>query len=164
MKEKVIELCNLIRDYKCNSCSGEYHNYKCSYCGKENLDLKKLEDDLELLLNNISNYDLDILMALYKIKSFKIDFVSKILEENKVKDYVDNKYNELIIKKDLSNEDYKFLLYCVDNDLFDCNRIVNLLMNRLLNNKLTLSIDEKILLLRHFISEVVYFLLCVFSG
>lgn len=163
MKKEIINLCNEIKNNnKCDGCAGKHNNYTCIYCGNESIVLKELEGKLIAILSGDINLDEDILMSLYSIKSLKIDVINKLLEENKYEEKLYNKYADICNKIDnnnLSNDEHKYMLYFIENKVIineRYNEFINILMREMLLDRLNVSNEIKINLIKIFTEMVMY--------
>jgi len=160
MNKEIIDLCMQINaNNKCDSCSGRFNNHTCIYCGNESTILKELENKLIYILQNNFILNEDVLMSLYTIKSLKINLVDKILKENNYEEKLENKYLEIINKvhsDGLNNDDYRYILYFIEHNIIindNMNYFINYLMKDMLLNKLDVSDEKKLLLIKKFVEK-----------
>ena len=155
MEDKIKGLCENIKAHKCNSCGGNLDGYTCIYCGNEIEEVKHLEDELLSLLEGVNDYNFSILSSLYSIRGFNLDKVNEILKKYEFENQISGKFKGLKEKKEYTLDDEKMMLYFAENDLFDRGDSINRLMSELLNNRLSLSTDEKLKIFKEFTSLII---------
>lgn len=159
---EIIELCNKIKENaKCMSCASEkYDNCVCVYCGNENKILKENIDRLRVLLNNKNDFTEEELMVLYSINSLHIDFVVEKLRLCNFFHTLDSKYIEInnnLENNILSNDNYKYMLLFIEYgnlDNVERTKFINYLMKEMILDKISLSNDFKLSLIKNFTEMV----------
>ena len=173
MKERIIELCNIIKqNINCKGC-GEVkdRNGNCKRCYSEDEEFKSLVDKLLEYLNGC-NIDDDILLSLYNIRFLNCKEIHEVLNENNYNIFINKKYEEILLKfknifelkKDdqINDIDVKYIYYFLDNDYYDIEQsviITNRLMALLMMNKITFNVYQKLDLVIY----LCYFI-CVLKG
>ena len=158
MKEDIIKICDEIRiNNKCNGCGGGYDNHTCRYCGNDSQILKKLIDELNLKLDNLKEYDYDILNALYSIKTVNIRIVNDLIKKTNYEEELKDRYEyifDMVMADKLGKYGYHQLIYFIDNNLFigdNNNYLINYLMKKLLTFELVeLDINDILILIKRF--------------
>lgn len=155
MKEEIIKLCQSIKENnRCENCTGRFDNHTCIYCGNESETLKELISKLTTILDNIT-IDNEILINLYSIKSLNVEKVNKILNENNYEEKLKSKYSEICNKindNNLNDDDHKYMLYFIENNIIanDTNLLINILMRKMILDKLNLDNSSKLMLIKKF--------------
>ncbi len=156
MERNIVQICDEIKNNsKCTSCGGSFDNSTCMYCGNKNTTLENLIGELknEISIRQVND---DILNSLYSIRNLEINEVNNIIIENNYGKKLENKYKDIhsrITSDNLSNDDYKYIVYFLDNDLFlgkNSNYYINTLMKKMLTDKLDISNEEKLKLIKSF--------------
>ena len=96
MKEEIIRLCNEIKNNNnCSGCGGSFNNHTCIYCGNDSQVLKRLIDELGLVLVKLSGCDDEILNALYSIRGMKIGAVDSLLDQYDYDNVLKKRYSDI---------------------------------------------------------------------
>ena len=156
MIEDLNNICESIRMHSCPSCGGHYNKSTCVYCGLEDEELMHAEAELTDMLEHISEFNTEMLLSLYSIRKFNIDKVTEILNKYNFENYLNNKNNEIINKKgNYTDEDHKLLLYFASNNLYDKRNSLNILVSELVKDKLNMSTEDKLKIIKLFVSNLV---------
>lgn len=134
-RNRVIELCEIIRNTKCGICGGPYKGSICQYCDDKNENLEQNIEELKKLVENKSlnlmYFVNDLGNSLYSIRNFDLDFINKFISETK--------YDE-IIKKEVYDYQRKVInnLPCSDSMHDNMKKIIS--QNLIDNDNLMSSI------------------------
>ncbi len=157
MKDKIESICKSIKALSCPNCGSKvFNNSTCSYCGSKIEELDSLINELTSLITPFQ-FDKDSLLSLYTLKSFNIESVSQIIKDYGLDFEYERVYNTIMEKIknniELSEEDYKMLVYFIDNNLFigsNKNPLLNKIMVDLILKKYIPKEEETLTFFKNF--------------
>lgn len=172
VRDEIIVLCQKINSYKCCPiCGGSISFNTCDYCHNK---IKELDGYIQEISTKLSLYEqqlpsdifnnmvlVSLFNYLYSINRFQIPKVNEWLTKSNYKNLIDKELNTIILTvnnaQSLSEQNYKFIWFLMDNGLIDEKlkmNWLNLLMRGIAQKKLEVNEFELQKIIRLFSEEV----------
>ena len=136
----------LYKHSRCNNCGGLLTSNTCEYCRTVDKEYDSLVEELKDNISSNNTVSLNDFIGLYSLKDMNIDFVSKLLIDNK--NYIEELDN-VTKKENPNNEDNMVYLNLLRFDMVDKSISVRL-MNEMIQDKLDFSKEEKKEVIKYF--------------